>query len=659
MANREMNFDLSKQPRLTPIIYGRVGDGDVQTVTVYLTLNDEPIDLTNYKIAFEGNTNGNATVIMDSSGIKNRDDKNGKFDYTFPNAANGVPGEYERAYFSIMNLETGNRSTTANFQILIAENADIDAEEAKSVISEYEQLVRDLNEAYQKAVDAYDDYYEQKIKEWNDRLSSLESKLTTLTNSTNSLDAHVKELKKAIEELSKFSVRYSDSIDFGDGDYSNNPDLVANLVNDPWHFSKAQINKNMIVTGNLPITTEEYKVGAWTIKDNIIVDKEYTISLKGTKKDTQTFRAFYTTEDGQTQNLLDMKKVPKLIDTWILTFKAPKNSKKDGTSVLSIYQIPQETKGSATIEWVKLEEGPIATPIKESPNTYRGISFHDSDNPNDYVWDYSMEYIDKMAQDLSNISGKAVMLTGDQKVDGVKNFIKQPQFNGKNLLTLDEVNGQILPVKNELQTHKNDRNNPHGVTAAQVGAIPIANTVKQTVTTPLNFTNDISHNGNLLLDESDEIIYRYRRSSMDETGLEAKATNSINFPECKVELFRRGNLVIANWRINVKDNTKFENSMPIIYRFPMGFQPFIDMAGTIYNAPLNIYQYAYHSTSLIQYAGIIELSGNDIRFASNKNGNHYVQGTFFTKDPFPSAGDLNGGTVVITQRNADGSINQS
>ena len=80
MANREMNFDLSKQPRLTPIIYGRVGDGDVQTVTVYLTLNDEPIDLTNYKIAFEGNTNGNATVIMDSAGIKNRDDKNGKFD---------------------------------------------------------------------------------------------------------------------------------------------------------------------------------------------------------------------------------------------------------------------------------------------------------------------------------------------------------------------------------------------------------------------------------------------------------------------------------------------------------------------------------------------------------------------------------------------------
>lgn len=522
MANREMNFDLSKQPRLTPIIYGRVGDGSVQKVTVYLTLNDEPIDLTGYIITFEGMTNGNATVVMDTEGVVNRDDKNGKFDYIFPNMAFGVPGDYERAYFSITETESRQRSTTSNFQISVLEVADITAKEAETIITEYNKLIDKLNDAYKKALNDYDELSKQHIDELAKKIDAEALRVDTLNGRLDTIQSTIADFEKRMKALEDGGAAMKDEV--------------------------------MLIKGQ--ITSEDWN----TIKES----------------------GFYQV------------------------------SKATGANR------PMADYSSGTLE----------------------------------VFNQTSLIIQRFTHSSGQIYTRSFY--GNQWTAWK---IQSPDLT--NYPTRDEVTAEILPVKNELQTHKNDKNNPHGVTAAQVGAIPIANAVKQTVTTPLDFTNNISHNGNLLLDETDEIIYRYRRSSMDATGLEAKATNSINFPECKVELFRRGNLVIANWRVNVKDNTKFENSMPIIYRFPKGFQPFIDMAGTIYNAPLNIYQYVYHSTSLIQYAGIIELSGNDIRFASNKNGNHYVQGTFYTKDPFPSAGSLDGGTVVITQRNADGSIDQS
>lgn len=521
MANREMNFDLSKQPRLLPIIYGRVGDGSVQKVTVYLTLNDEPIDLTNYVITFEGMTSGNATVVMDTQGVVNRDDKNGKFDYIFPNMAFGVSGDYERAYFSITEAETQQRSTTANFQISVLENSDITADKAETIITEYNRLVDTLNKSYQEALDNYDELSKKHLadlaKEINDekiRVDNLNGRLDDILNSIKNFESRM----KALED-------------------------------------QGAAMKDEVMLIKDPITNQDWN----NIKDS----------------------GFY------------------------------KVDKAGGVNK------PMDDISSGTLE----------------------------------VFNQTSLIIQRFTHSSGKIYTRSFY--GNQWTAWK---IQSPDLT--NYPTRDEVTAEILPVKNELQTHKNDKNNPHGVTAAQVGAIPTTSSIKQTVTTPINFTNNIYHNNKLLLDETDNVIYRYRRSSLDNSWWEQKAKDAINNTESKVELWRKGNLVIANWRVNVKDNTKFADSMPQIYRFPVGYRPFIDMGGTIYNAPLNIYQYSFHQTALIQYAGIIELSGNDIRFASNKKGNHYVQGSFITRDPFPAAGSLEGGTVIITPRNADGSMDQ-
>ena len=521
MANREMNFDLSKQPRLTPIIYGRVGDGSVQKVTVYLTLNDEPIDLTGYIITFEGMTNGNATVVMDTEGVVNRDDKNGKFDYIFPNMAFGVPGDYERAYFSITETESRQRSTTSNFQISVLEVADITAKEAETIITEYNKLIDKLNDAYKKALNDYDELSKQHIDELAKKIDAEALRVDTLNGRLDTIQSTISDFEKRMAALENNGAAMKDEV--------------------------------MLIKGQ--ISSEDWN----TIKES----------------------GFYQVNKATGAN-------------------RPMADYSSGT--LEVFN-----QTSLIIQRFTHSSGQIYT------RSFYGNQWT--------AWKIQ-------SPDLSNYP------------------------------TRDEVTAEILPVKNELQTHKNDRNNPHGVTADQVGAIPKAGTSKINVSTPLNFTGIITNNDKIILNEDEAILYRYRRSSLDTTQWEQKAKDAINDAESKVELFRQGNTIVANWRVNVKDNTKFENSMPKFYWFPVGFRPFFDMAGTIYNIPVNTTQYSFHNTALIQYAGIVEQSNNDVRWASNKNGNHYLQATFFTKDPFPSAGSLDGGTVYITKRNADGSYDE-
>ena len=229
MANREMRFDIFKQPRLTPIIYGRVGDGSVQKVTVYLTANDEPIDLTGYTITFEGNTSGNKTVVLDTEGVSGIVANQGKFDYTFPNMAFGVPGEYERAYFSLTNITTKQRSTTSNFQVIVLDNADITADEAETIITEYNKLIDKLNKAYNDALANYTKAGDAMLADLKTKIGTLENKLNTLNTSYNSLAQKSEEIRKAIEALGNLHVMYSNSLDFGNYDYSGRPNLAPNL----------------------------------------------------------------------------------------------------------------------------------------------------------------------------------------------------------------------------------------------------------------------------------------------------------------------------------------------------------------------------------------------------------------------------------------------
>ncbi|EME8217091.1 hypothetical protein LNN16_000720 [Enterococcus faecium] len=198
-------------------------------------------------------------------------------------------------------------------------------------------------------------------------------------------------------------------------------------------MSKKTLGKNLLdPTG---ITSSSYLLLTKTPSEKLLKDQTYTITLKGTKPATQTFRCFVQYEtNGSTVNLFDMKPVEGLVDEWQLTFKATRSA-TDITGRLYVYQVPNTSLGQCKVEWIKLEKGDTRTP-NISEYKYCGKGLKDSNNPNDYSWDITPEYAEK---GLNN----TVSLTEPQSVEGLKNFEDGLQIAGEEVATVAESTGWL------------------------------------------------------------------------------------------------------------------------------------------------------------------------------------------------------------------------
>ncbi|MFK4904211.1 BppU family phage baseplate upper protein [Lactococcus petauri] len=240
MAYKTLNLDLAKSPILKSIVYGRIGDSDMQTVTVNITSRDTPVDLTGYIITFEGITNSNRTKVFDVSGISSTADglKKGSFNYTFPNMAFAVAGKYEIAYFSI--VKGSKRDTSGEFDIIVDSNADIDAEEAKTIITEYNKLVEELHAITDKYISDSD----AKFADINKKITSLQSQITeyqanvkkTADDAVSAIDSSVSTAVSTVNSSSNAAIKAVDDAlkQFEAGDFytKSETDAKFKAVND-------------------------------------------------------------------------------------------------------------------------------------------------------------------------------------------------------------------------------------------------------------------------------------------------------------------------------------------------------------------------------------------------------------------------------------------
>ncbi|WP_277885215.1 BppU family phage baseplate upper protein [Enterococcus lactis] len=243
---------------------------------------------------------------------------------------------------------------------------------------------------------------------------------TTKADLTGMKNCYVQIFSVNSEDKGTVSVSYDVKLEIGTIATPYQP----NLLNAPYYLSKKTLGKNLLdPTG---ITSSSYLLLTKTPSEKLLKDQTYTITLKGTKPATQTFRCFVQYEtNGSAVNLFDMKPVEGLVDEWQLTFKATRSA-SDITGRLYVYQVPNTSLGQCKVEWIKLEKGDTRTP-NISEYKYFGEGLKDSNNPNDYSWDIMPEYTEKGLND-------SVSLTEPQSVDGTKNFLETPLVNGKNVL---------------------------------------------------------------------------------------------------------------------------------------------------------------------------------------------------------------------------------
>lgn len=188
-----------------------------------------------------------------------------------------------------------------------------------------------------------------------------------------------------------------------------------NLLAEPYNMCREYPNEN-IVLNNEPVSSNAYLVKGYRLS-KIEKGKKYTVTLKGTKPSTQSWRPFFNRDNGSDWGFGDLKPVPGVPDVWSATFTAADNSKATG-SHMAVYQVPNTSVGRCKIDWCKLEEGEVNTPL-EAP-TYKGLGILDTNDPTKYVWNYTeLVDVDGIQDALEHVEQRTLVLEDEQeKIDG-------------------------------------------------------------------------------------------------------------------------------------------------------------------------------------------------------------------------------------------------
>ncbi|HFC9328109.1 TPA: BppU family phage baseplate upper protein [Enterococcus faecium] len=358
-------LDFSKELNYTKAIMARQGDKGI-TVTVKPFLNGLQMDTSGGTFTLKGTTPSNRYVDSVATSVTS-EEVTFSLDGTFMSEA----GYYKHCY--VEYRKDNQILTTQDIIFFSLGVSDISQGQADEYVSQLEELIRKYNETF----DAF-------MAEIKSRVDSLNKQITDLTGQAKTLQDKLDALKEEISKLGNLQVMYSNSIDFGDYDYSGNPN-IAPVIND--ENVKSLNNTITTVTGHGTYATAE-KIGKnlvigvgvvpWDRYDfsKLTVGKQYTLTIPIRINADYTgdiSKLFITIRCSNTDGgiLVNTKKLPsntpkeELVDI-STTFTVPstvQNSNNWYCQVGSSDDI--DARGTVDIGYdVKLEEGPTATPYQ-------------------------------------------------------------------------------------------------------------------------------------------------------------------------------------------------------------------------------------------------------------------------------------------------------
>ncbi|MCO5429628.1 hypothetical protein NG848_07985 [Enterococcus faecium] len=203
-------LDFSKELNYTKAIMARQGDKGI-TVTVKPFLNGLQMDTSGGTFTLKGTTPSNRYVDSVATSVTS-EEVTFSLDGTFMSEA----GYYKHCY---VEYRKGNQILTTQDIIFFSLGvSDISQGQADEYVSQLEELIRKYNETF----DAF-------MAEIKGRVDSLNQQITDLTGQAKTLQDKLDALKEEISKLGNLQVMYSNSIDFGDYDYSGNPNLIPQI----------------------------------------------------------------------------------------------------------------------------------------------------------------------------------------------------------------------------------------------------------------------------------------------------------------------------------------------------------------------------------------------------------------------------------------------
>ncbi|HBM6287384.1 TPA: hypothetical protein LY770_000435 [Enterococcus faecium] len=350
-------LDFSKELNYTKAIMARQGDKGI-TVTVKPFLNGLQMDTSGGTFTLKGTTPSNRYVDNVATSVTS-EEVTFSLDGTFMSEA----GYYKHCY--VEYRKDNQILTTQDIIFFSLGVSDISQGQADEYVSQLEELIRKYNETF----DAF-------MAEIKGRVDSLNQQITDLTGQAKTLQDKLDALKEEISKLGNLQVMYSNSIDFGNYDYSGNPNLMANINADS--FSQGSGALSVVDDGDEVVITLDpnHKLEIFKAKSQpaLVVGKTYTMSVEIMLEDDFTgdpsnislryikmpswLTVLYTpytltNTKGVWQKLTVTAKMTTAIDnaeSWFIMLQ-----NKDANNSLS---------GKLRLRHAKLEEGSTATPFQ-------------------------------------------------------------------------------------------------------------------------------------------------------------------------------------------------------------------------------------------------------------------------------------------------------
>ncbi|HFD1750350.1 TPA: coiled-coil domain-containing protein [Enterococcus faecium] len=224
-------LDFSKELNYTKAIMARQGDKGI-TVTVKPFLNGLQMDTSGGTFTLKGTTPSNRYVDSVATSVTS-EEVTFSLNGTFMSEA----GYYKHCY--VEYRKDNQILTTQDIIFFSLGVSDISQGQADEYVSQLEELIRKYNETF----DAF-------MAEIEGRVDSLNQQITDLTGQAKTLQDKLDALKEEISKLGNLQVMYSNSLDFGNYDYSGRPNLITNL-------SYSDISTSWTQEGSAPIPPDK------------------------------------------------------------------------------------------------------------------------------------------------------------------------------------------------------------------------------------------------------------------------------------------------------------------------------------------------------------------------------------------------------------------
>lgn len=350
-------LDFSKELNYTKAIMARQGDKGI-TVTVKPFLNGLQMDTSGGTFTLKGTTPSNRYVDSVATSVTS-EEVTFSLDGTFMSEA----GYYKHCY---VEYRKGNQILTTQDIIFFSLGvSDISQGQADEYVSQLEELIRKYNETF--------DAFKAEIK---GRVDSLNQQITDLTGQAKTLQDKLDALKEEISKLGNLQVMYSNSIDFGDYDYSGNPNLLPNLkasdFNTPKGMTAEQVGSAIKFTfdGTPSLSASTVHITALAPNTYYTLSADVTI-LDSTGADTDQLRLYIRKETNSSLINLVFPAGMKLNEKTKVQLTGNSSANTDPSQFVYMYMTLHTTtdkpfKGSVLVENIKLEKA-ISAESKATP----------------------------------------------------------------------------------------------------------------------------------------------------------------------------------------------------------------------------------------------------------------------------------------------------